>query len=307
MVGARKKRKLKEISTMILVTGASGNVGSHVVRQLLEEGEKVRVITRHPSGQAFPDQVEVATGDLTQPQTLREALSGIERALFPVLQGVDGFLDVAKRAGLRHVVMLSSISVTWSVPGWVGEAHLRLERSVQASGLPWTFVRPDGFTTNDLVWASQIIDGDVVRGRYGDAATAPVDPRDIAAVAVRSLLDGRAGEGYPVTGPQSLTQIDRLRIIAESIGRPLRWQEQSEDWLRDEMARLGMPAQGIDDYVDALTARVGKTAEVLPTVEQVTGRPPFTYAQWVADHTAAFGTASRKRSSQATLPPAATR
>ncbi|GAA3310851.1 NAD(P)H-binding protein [Nonomuraea dietziae] len=278
---------------MILVTGATGNVGSHVVRQLLDAGEKVRVMTRNPSGRAFPEQVEVATGDLTQPQSLTAALSGVERAfLFPVFQGVDGFLGVAKRAGLRHVVMLSSISVTWSVPSWVGEVHLRLERSVQASGLPWTFVRPDGLTTNDLVWASQIIDGDVVRGRYGDAATAPVDPRDIAAVAVRSLLDGRAGQGYSVTGPQSLTPIDRLRIIAETIGRPLRWEEQSEAWFRDEMARLGMPAQGIDDYVDALTARVGKTAEVLPTVEQVTGRPPFTYAQWVADHTAAFGTAS---------------
>ncbi|TMR19398.1 NAD-dependent epimerase/dehydratase family protein [Nonomuraea turkmeniaca] len=277
---------------MILVTGATGNVGSHVVRQLLEEGEKVRVLTRNPSGHAFADQVQVVTGDLTRPETLPEALSGIERAfLFPVLQGIDGFLDVAKRARLRHVVMLSSVSVTWPEPGWVGEVHLRLERSVQASGLAWTFVRPDGLPTNDLVWAPQIIEGDVVRGRYGEAATAPVDPRDIAAVAVRSLLDGRAGEGYSVTGPQSLTQIDRLRIIAETLGRPLRWEEQSEDWFRDQMARHGMPAAGIDDYVDALTARVGKTAEVLPTVEQVTGRPPFTYAQWVADHAAAFGAA----------------
>ncbi|GAA3315063.1 NAD(P)H-binding protein [Nonomuraea dietziae] len=278
---------------MILVTGATGNVGSHVVRQLLEAGEKVRVMTRNPSGHAFPDQVEVVTGDLTQPETLPEALSGIERAfLFPVLQGLDGFLDVARRAGLRHVVMLSSVSVTWSEPSWVGDLHLRLERSVEASGLAWTFVRPDALTTNDLIWAPQIIDGGDVRGRYGDAATAPVDPRDIAAVAVRSLLDGRAGEGYSVTGPQSLTPIDRLRVIAETIGRPLRWEEQSEAWFRDEMARLGMPAQGIDDYVDALTARVGKTAEVLPTVERVTGRPPFTYAQWVADHAAAFGAAS---------------
>ncbi|MFG1616319.1 NAD(P)H-binding protein [Nonomuraea wenchangensis] len=278
---------------MILVTGATGNVGSHVVRQLLEEGEKVRVMTRNPSGHAFPDAVEVVTGDLTQPETLSEALSGIERTfLFPVFHGVDGFLDVAERAGLRHVVMLSSVSVTWPEPGWVGEVHLRLERSVEASGLAWTFVRPDGLTTNDLVWAPQIIDGDVVRGRYGEAATAPIDPRDIAAVAVRSILDGRIGEGYSVTGPQSLTQIDRVRVIAETIGRPLRWEEQSEDWFRDEMARAGMPAPGINDYIDALTARVGRPTEVLPTVEQVTGRPPFPYAQWVADHAAAFGAAS---------------
>ncbi|MEV5554725.1 NAD(P)H-binding protein [Nonomuraea wenchangensis] len=277
---------------MILVTGATGNVGSHVVRQLLEEGEKVRVMTRNPSGHAFPDQVEVVTGDLTQPETLSEALSGIERTfLFPVFHGVDGFLDVAERAGLRHVVMLSSVSVTWPEPGWVGQVHLRLERSVEASGLAWTFVRPDGLTTNDLIWVPQIIDGDVVRGRYGEAATAPIDPRDIAAVAVRSILDGRIGEGYSVTGPQSLTQIDRVRVIAETIGRPLRWEEQSEDWFRDEMARAGMPAPGIDDYIDALTARVGRPTEVLPTVEQVTGRPPFTYAQWVADHAAAFGAA----------------
>lgn len=95
-----------------------------------------------------------------------------------------------------------------------------------------------------------------------------------------------------MTGPQSLTQVDRLRIIAETIGRPLRFEEQSEDWFRDQMARYGMPAPGIDDYVNILTARIGKAAEVLPTVEQVTGRPPYTYAQWVADHTAAFGSAS---------------
>jgi uncharacterized protein YbjT (DUF2867 family) len=159
---------------------------------------------------------------------------------------VDGFLGAAREAGLRHVVLLSSQAVTFDTPGWIGEQHLRLERAVESSGLPWTFVRPGAFMTNDLTWAPQIASGGVVRGVYGGAALAPVDPRDIAAVSARALLDERAGESYVLTGPQSLTQIERVRIIAETIGRPLRF-------------------------------------------EEVTGRAPFTYAEWVAHRAADFG------------------
>ncbi|GAA3465552.1 NAD(P)H-binding protein [Nonomuraea roseola] len=274
---------------MILVTGAAGNVGANVVRQLLDAGEKVRVMTRNPGDRSFPDGVEVVAGDLTQPETLPGALSGIERAfLFPVFTGVGGFLDAARQTGLRHVVLLSSSTVTFSTPGLIGEQHLQVERAVAASGLPWTFVRPDAFMSNDLVWAPQIAGGEVVRGVYGNAALAPVDPRDIAAVAVRALLDQRAGEAYVLTGPQSLTQIERVRIIAETIGRPLRFEEVPREQFREQMLRHGMPAPVIDELLDGLAARDGKTAEISPAVEEVTGRPSFTYAQWVAHHAAAF-------------------
>ncbi|WP_433432386.1 NAD(P)H-binding protein [Nonomuraea sp. CA-141351] len=275
---------------MILVTGGTGNVGANVVRQLLDAGEKVRVVTRNPDDRSFPDQVEVVPGDLIRPETLTEALSGVDRAfLFPVFNAVDGFLEAARKAGLRHVVLLSSSTVTFPTPGWIGEQHLRLERAVEASGLPWTFVRPDAFMTNDLVWAPQIINGGVVRGVYGNAALAPVDPRDIAAVAVRALLDRRVGEAYLLTGPQSLTQLDRVRIIAETIGRPLRFEEQPREQFRDQMLLHGMPAPVIDELIDGFAARDGKTAQTVPTVKEVTGRPAFTYAQWAAHHAADFG------------------
>jgi len=274
---------------MILVTGGAGNVGANVVSQLLDAGEKVRVMTRHPGDRSFPDGVEVVAGDLARPETLPTALSGVERAfLFPAFIGVDGFLDTARHTGLRHVVLLSSSTVLSATPGLVGEQHLRVERAVAASGLPWTFVRPGGFMTNDLVWAPQIVNGGVVRGVYGNAATAPIDPRDIAAVTVQALLNQPAGEAYVLTGPQSLTQIERVRIIAETIERPLRFEEVSRERFREQMLAHGMPAPVIEQLFDGLAARDGKSAEVSPVVEEVTGRPAFTYAQWVAHRAAVF-------------------
>ncbi|MEU0567327.1 NAD(P)H-binding protein [Nonomuraea sp. NPDC005983] len=278
---------------MILVTGGTGNVGANIVHQLLDAGEKVRVLTRNPADRSIPDQAEVVPGDLARPEALAEALSGVDRAfLFPVFNALDGFLEAARQAHLQHVVLLSSSSVTYSPPGLIGEGHLKLERAVEASGLPWTFVRPDAFMTNDLVWAPQITGGGVVRGVYGNAALAPVDPRDIAAVAVRALLDQRVGEAFLLTGPQSLTQIDRVRIIAETIGRPLRFEEQPREQFQEQMLRHGMPAPVIGEFIDGLAARDGKIAQTVPTVEEVTGRPAFTYAQWVAHRAADFGSTS---------------
>jgi uncharacterized protein YbjT (DUF2867 family) len=278
---------------VILVTGGAGNVGANIVRQLLDAGEKVRVITRDPRNRSFPDQVEVVPGDLTQPETLPAALSGVDRAfLFPVFDGLDGFLEAAWQADLQHVVLLSSSAVTYSTPGWIGEQHLQLERVVAASGLPWTYVRPDAFMTNDLAWKHQIGNGGVVRGAYGNAAAAPVDPRDIASVAVRALLDQRVGEAYVLTGPQSLSQIDRVRIIGETIGQPLRFEEQTREQFREQMLLHGAPAPTVDSFLDLLAAADGKTAQILSTVEDVTGRPAFTYAQWAAHHAAEFDSAS---------------
>ncbi|MEU2395005.1 NmrA family NAD(P)-binding protein [Streptomyces sp. NPDC007369] len=272
---------------MILVTGATGNVGRNIVRGLLDAGEKVRAVTRDPETAGLPAEVEVLAGDLNRPEGLGPALEGVERVfLFPVFGALDGFLSAAKAAGVQHVVLLSSSAVEFAEPGWIGQAHLDCEASVAASGIGHTFVRAGLFMRNDLGWAGQIASG-VVRGAYGTAAAAPVDERDIAAVAVQSLLAAQDGSIHTLTGPESLSQIARVAIISEVIGRPLRFEELSREVALDHLSAQ-MPPEAASFLLDQLASWQGVTAEVLPTVEQVTGRPAHTYREWVQHHAAEF-------------------
>ncbi|HEV7896787.1 MAG TPA: SDR family oxidoreductase [Planosporangium sp.] len=275
---------------MILVTGATGNVGRQVVNQLLDAGEKVRAISRDPARAGLPAEVEVLRADLGEPDTLPAALRGVDRAyLFPVSGRLDGFLAAARDARLDRIVLLSSLAVTFDPLDPIGQAHAGCERAVADSGLPWTFVRPGAFMANDLAWAPAIRAGDVVRGPYGDAATAPIDERDIAAVAVRALLDeGHAGRAYELSGPESLTTVDRVRLIGEAIGRDLRFEEQAPEEARRQMAGYGVPPAIVDALLAMFASAVGTTAPVLPAVEEVTSRPPYRYARWVERHAADF-------------------
>src|ERR1700680_668219 len=218
---------------MILVTGATGNVGRNVVEKLVAEGQEVRALTRDTARARFPDQVDVVSGDLSRPETLPAALKGVERAfLFPV-PGLEGFLDLARRSGVDRIVLLSSSAVTTEHPSAIARVHLGNEQAVAQSGLPWTFVRPGAFMANDLRWAPGIKAEGVVRAPYGDATTAPIDERDIAAVVVTALLhDGQAGPSYALTGPDSLTQIERVQILAAALGQALRFEEQTPGQFR---------------------------------------------------------------------------
>ncbi|GIG62288.1 nucleotide-diphosphate-sugar epimerase [Longispora fulva] len=274
---------------MILVTGATGNVGRHVVTQLLEAGEKVRAISRDPGTAGLPDGVEVLEGDLRRPETLPAALRDVDRAyLFPVHGALDDFLTAAGDEGVGRIVLLSSMAVNFEQTNDIARWHAECERSVRDSGLPWTFLRPGAFMANDLGWAGMIRHGGVVRAAYGDAASAPIDERDIAEVAVRALLDdGHVGEAYTLTGPASLTQTDRVRILGEVLGRELRFEELTPERAREEMAAF-MPAGVAEVLVRLLASASGTTAEIEPAFERITGRAGGTYARWVARRAADF-------------------
>ena len=167
--------------------------------------------------------------------------------------------------------------------------HADIERLIAAAGLASTIIRPGMFASNALLWwAASIRDGDVVRWPYGAAETAPIDERDIASVVARSLYeDGHAGGDYVLTGPESLSQAEQVRIIGEAIGRRIRFEELSPEDFRREMAG-SWPRPVVDMLLAAWGATIGRPAFVTSTVSDVVGSPPRTFRQWATDHAAAF-------------------
>jgi uncharacterized protein YbjT (DUF2867 family) len=165
----------------------------------------------------------------------------------------------------------------------------QIERQIETSGRQWTFLRPGMFASNALLWwAPQIRAGDVVRWPHLAAPTAPIDERDIAAVAVRALCeDGHAGAEYVLTGPESLSQFEQLSTIAGAIGRSLRIEEMSPDEARRE-SLAGIPASAVNILLDAWAAAIGQPAFVTSTVEEITGAPARTFRDWASDHAAEF-------------------
>ncbi len=275
---------------MILVTGATGNVGRNVVSDLLGLGREVRALTRDPDRADLPGGVEVVRGDLSAPETLPAALRGVEAVfLYAVPGSVSAVLQAAADAGVGKVVMLSSLAVDDDVDvqsNPIAAFHAAIEDEIEASALEWTFLRPGAFATNTFQWSGQLKAGDVVRIPFARAATSPIHEADIAAVGVEALT-GQAHRGarLPLTGPESLTMAEQVRIVGEVIGRPLRVEELPPDVAREQMSRH-VPADIVDSLFALMESSQGQLALVTDTVARVTGRPARTFAQWAADHAA---------------------
>ncbi len=283
---------------MIVVTGATGNVGRSLVEQLLAAGAPVRALTRDPARAALPAGAAVERAAFGAGEVLDPLFAGAE-AVFLNLSAVGPdagrVLDAAVAAGVRRVVLLSSTTVT-DTPAdredAIAARHAAVEDAIRASGLEWTFVRGGMFATNALSWyAPQIRAGDVVRGPYAEAAAAPVHEADLAAVAAAALLD-RDGTHrsavYRVTGPRALTAAGQVRTIGEAIGRDLRFEELPRQDAVRQMTAQGMPPQFAESLLDAFAAMVGSEPEITHDTERVTGRPGLDYARWAADHAADF-------------------
>lgn len=278
---------------MIVVTGATGNIGRHVVQRLVAAGHGVRAVTRDPSRANLPHGVEVVAADLADPQTLRPHLDGV-RAVFLIWPFVDPattaqlaprVADVLTSAGSPRVVYVSAASAEadphsfWAV----------VERAITASGLPWTMLRPTGIATNTLGWAASIRAEGVVRWPYGAAARSMVHEDDIAAVAVEALTSDRHDkQTYVLSGPETVTQAEQVRLIGEAIGRDLHWQDVPAQAIRPMLAAaMGSPAFA-DAALAGWAAMVETPEQVTGDVPAVLGRPARTFAQWAADHAADF-------------------
>ena len=284
---------------MILVTGATGNVGRQVVEQLVAAGEPVRALSRHPERTSWPDGVEAVRGDLTAelPPGVFDGVRALY--LFPEPRRVGAVVAAAAAAGVEHVVVLSSLAAGLEAVGGLEvlqRRHLVVEQAVEASPMTWTHLRPGMFMTNTLGWAEGIRTDGVVREPYPDATATPIHEADIAAMAVAALLDpGRhAGAAYSLSGPEVLSQLDRVHVLADVLGRPVRFEEQTRDEARAALLANPWMNEGLaDTLLDMLAGsradRVPAGEGVLAGVSEVLGRPPLSFARWVEDHRDAFG------------------
>jgi uncharacterized protein YbjT (DUF2867 family) len=270
---------------MIFVTGTTGNIGGAVLAALAAQGTPTRGLVRDPAAASLPVDTQPVVGDLNDPDSFAAALTGVD-GLF-LLAGYDRageLLARARDAGVRRVVLLSSSSVEGTrTDNPIAEYNIAAEEAVRESALDWTVLRPNAFMSNALRWLPQLQEGDTVRVQFPDVALSSVDPRDIADVAVLALTGGsRAGAVHRLTGPEAHTPDQRLAILGEALGRPLRAEPMS---LTETRAELGPYADTfVQFYVDGI---IDETT-VTTAVADLTGHPARSFAEWCSEHADAF-------------------
>ena len=277
---------------MIVVVGGTGRVGRQVAAQLKERDLPVKVVTRGLNPAGAPPGAVVARADLADPALLEPHLPGAQ-ALFLVWPFTSpeltaGLAPKVAEIAARHAGRVVYLSAQ-AAADQPGSFWALVERAIEGSGAAWTFLRPTGFAANTLMWAGQIRSGDVVRWPFGAAARALIDERDIAAVAVRALTDsGHERARYLLSGPTVLTQAQQLAVIGQAIGRELRWEELPRQAALQELAAAWGDPAFAKTALNAWEWFVDHPETVTSAVQDVTGAPARSFADWAAANAAAF-------------------
>lgn len=279
---------------MILLTGATGNIGRPLTRLLVDANVPFKVFARDPERARstlgrLGSSVEVIQGDLADPSSLEAALGEIE-VLFllngdPALE--EATIDTAARSGVQRVVKQSALADGLSPPPF----HRRVEERLERSGLGWTHVRPNAFMQTLLGYLPTLISDDgILRLPAGEGRVGWVDARDIAAVAFHALTeDNHEGRAYAVTGPEALSLADVAGVISEATDGSVRYEDIPTEVAREKLLAAGLPSSFADFLAGFYAAvRAGAHDVVTDTVADVSGRPPCTFDSFVREHAAAF-------------------
>ncbi|MEU8684379.1 NAD(P)H-binding protein [Streptomyces sp. NPDC048611] len=284
---------------MIVVTGATGNIGRRLVGRLLADGAAVRALTRDPERAGLPAAAETVRADLTDTDDLVPLLTGAEALFLNLAAGGDraavALTGAAVRAGVRRIVLNSSMAVT-DTPAddthHIARLHAGLERAVRGSGLEWTFVRGGNYATNALSWAPSIRATGVVRDAHPGSRGVPVHEADLADVAAAALLDRSGthlGQVYLVTGPEELTVAEQVAEIGRATGKETRVEQISEEAAAEAMTGPHFPEEAALELIRMFGRSVDAPAfPASDAVERITGHPPRTFAEWARDHAADF-------------------
>jgi uncharacterized protein YbjT (DUF2867 family) len=289
---------------MILVTGATGNVGGYVTRMLRERGTAMRAFVRDAerARALFGDEVPVSVGDFEDAASLRAAMNGID-AVFLACSNQPrqaelemAAIDAARDTGVRRIVKLSAIGADVASPLSFWEQHGRIEEQLRRSGVPHVVLRPSALMQYLLASAPSIAQYGALFAPLAGAANAFIDARDVAEVAVTALLSGEhTGRTYVLTGPELLT-FDRIAAdIGAVIGRPVAFVPVPEEEAHREMLGSGMPPWLAEQITIMMRLqRGGAAAEQTETVRELTGRVPRSWRDFVREHAALFQVTSHQ-------------
>jgi uncharacterized protein YbjT (DUF2867 family) len=284
----------------ILVTGASGLAGSAVIREFIRSSYPVRALVRNRATarafEAFPT-VELVEGDMSRPETLEEALSGVDRVLLissPDQQMVERqatFIDAARKADVRHIVKFSGLSAAdIDTPFVFGRMHADIERHLEGSGLAWTHLRPSQFMTEYLREVPTILTQSALLLPLEDARLVPVDVADIAKAAVALLTTpGHAGKVYAMSGPEALSMGEVAARISAAIGRAVRYVPITREARRQALLAAGMPSFFVEAFdVQAGERLQGTEATVHLETHTALGIAPTPFADFARRNAGAF-------------------
>ena len=290
----------------ILVTGASGTVGSEVINQLSSATTDANIRAAAHSSESIKnvtksENVEPIQIDYNKPDTLKDALKDVDRVFLltpfqsDMVELSSKFLkEIANSGNIKHIVKLSVMGAD-SEPGIIGSRlHRQVEKMIEASGIAFTFLRPNFFMQNFVTFLSQSIKE---QGAFylpaGDGKVSFVDVRDIAAVAVQALTknnDGRHdGKAYNITGPEAISYGDVAKILSEQVHKKISYADISEDDARKEMKDTGSDEWTIDYMIELFNIiRNGYLSQVSSVIDDVTGKRPITLSQFAKDYSSAF-------------------
>lgn len=280
---------------MILITGASGNVGREVVKQIAQTGVQVRAAYQSVSkAAAAPSGVQLVTLDYNEPATVRAALNGVDRVFLvgPPTANVVALerkaIDEIKRSGARQVVKLSAMGGRSAIfPG----QHADSEDYIKSSGVTYTFLRPNGFMQNFVNYSAGTINSqNAFYGCQGDGKVSHIDIRDVAAVAVKTLIeDGHQGKTYTLTGPAALSNAEVAQILSDDLGREIRYIDLPPAQFKQALLAAGLPEWSADALIDLQRFyREGGASAVTSDVERLLNRKPTSFEQFSRDHRQAF-------------------
>ncbi len=283
---------------MVLITGATGNVGREIVKQLARPGTPIRIMVRDPAktgGLLLPG-VEVVRGDFLQPNTLDDALAGIEKAFLLVpphermIEMEENFVGALSRSSVKHVVKLSALGAAVDSPARFLRWHAESERRIMSAGVPYTFLRPHQFMQMFLGFRDSINSQGAFFAPMGAGRIGLVDVRDVAAVAVQTIEEfGHDWKTYDVTGPQAIGYGDAALALTEALGRPVQYVDVPPETARAGMLQMGMPdwlADGVLELYDIW--RNNGAAEVTGIVNYVAKREPFSFRDFARDYRTIF-------------------